>query len=207
MVQSWRALDLKRRSILRKSWKCTWMTWNKVFSARMSKPIWADGIRDLKGNKITIFSEHWKATCCNCAYNHISLREDQSSLRQTPIVHWPTQPLKRKSHHHSYLTTTLGQKPWWGFKSKGDWAWVGLVHAALLALSSYMQLLLCLENPAWWCYPQLLTAISFCPTFPWKSLSLGRGACYVSFRTTWGEVGTKSHHELRSYWHLTAARK
>lgn len=133
-------------------------------------------------------------------------REDQSSLLQIPIVHWPTQPLKRKSHHHSYLTTTLGQKPWWGFKSKGDWAWVGLVHAALFALNSYMQLL-CLENPAWWCYPQLLAAISFCPTFPWKPLSLGRGACYVSFRATWGEVGTKSHHELRSYWHLTAARK
>lgn len=70
-------------------------------------------------------------------------REDQSSLLQTPIVHWPTQPLKRKSHHHSYLTTTLGQKPWWGFKSKGDWAWVGLVHAALFALNSYMQLLCC----------------------------------------------------------------
>lgn len=60
--------------------KCTWMTWNKVFSARMSSPSEQIG-QEMTGKQDhnLFFFEHWKATCCNLAYNQISQEETHQS--------------------------------------------------------------------------------------------------------------------------------
>lgn len=60
--------------------KCTWMTWNKVFSARMSSPSEQIG-QEMTGKQDhnLFFFEHWKATCCNPAYNQISQEETHQS--------------------------------------------------------------------------------------------------------------------------------
>lgn len=124
MVQSWRALDLKRRSILKNFWKCIWrhetdrkhmFSWEREVSVPQS--IWLDRRTNVEIGwwpfPLGIFTRT-KTVCCRYIYNQNSSKEEifQGFKLWISWKSWliPALRSKGKISSRPYLTKSLGQK-------------------------------------------------------------------------------------------------